>query len=326
MKDTDYLAISTRVRVLEGRLLTPARQEQFRSAPSDEGRRQLLAACGYPTPAQLTAAGVGESLSQARTDLFADLKKAVPQPELVEVFQVPYDYHNAKVLLKSAALGEDNGRLLSAGGRFDPAQLSAALPDGDTAELPEAFHLACGQAWTALAEERDPRKADMILDRACYGEMTRLAQESGSPFLQGYVRLTIDALNLRTAVRCWRTGEEALLPEALLPGGDTDPGAILNAGPEGLRPLFAHTALSEAAQQGGELAKPGSRGLSQLERSCDKALEDYLAQARYVPFGDAPVVAYLARREREAGAIRSLLTRPVGAGQSTPAQGGDGHG
>ena len=39
------------------------------------------------------------------------------------------------------------------------------------------------------AEGGDPQQADLILDRACYGEMAGLAKELRSPFLQGYVRL-----------------------------------------------------------------------------------------------------------------------------------------
>ena len=38
------------------------------------------------------------------------------------------------------------------------------------------------------------------------------------------------------------------------------------------------------------------------------AVNDYLKTARLVPFGDAPVVAYLAAKENEFTAIRILLT------------------
>ena len=57
------------------------------------------------------------------------------------------------------------------------------------------------QAWTLLRESRDPQQADLLLDRSCYQEMERLAKALGSPFLLGYVRLSVDVANLRTAVR-----------------------------------------------------------------------------------------------------------------------------
>ena len=48
--------------------------------------------------------------------------------------------------------------------------------------------------------------------------------------------------------------------------------------------------------------------LTDFERLCDNAVNDYLKTARLVPFGDAPVVAYLAAKENEFTAIRILLT------------------
>lgn len=38
-------------------------------------------------------------------------------------------------------------------------------------------------------------------------EMAETARAVGSPFLEGYVRLLIDAANLRSAVRCARMGK-----------------------------------------------------------------------------------------------------------------------
>ena len=49
------------------------------------------------------------------------MEHAVPDPRLVEIFQIKYDYHNAKAILKAEAVGADPERLLLAGGRYDPA-------------------------------------------------------------------------------------------------------------------------------------------------------------------------------------------------------------
>ena len=40
-----------------------------------------------------------------------------------------------------------------------------------------------------------------------YTSMAETARAVGSPFLEGYVRLLIDAANLRSAVRCARMGK-----------------------------------------------------------------------------------------------------------------------
>ena len=72
-----------------------------------------------------------------------------------------------------------------------------------------------------------------------------------------------------------------------------------------------------AAAAAGAAAIAGGR-LTRFERLCDDAMLDHLRRARFVPFGDAPVIAYLAARERELTAVRIILTgRLAGLGPDT---------
>ncbi len=61
----------------------------------------------------------------------------------------------------------------------------------------------------------------------------------------------------------------------------------------------------EAAEEGAQALKGGS--LTKFEKLCDDAVEDYLSAAQYVPFGEAPLVGYLAARETEYTNLRILL-------------------
>ena len=54
IKDTDYLAISARVRAMETTLLTAERMERLLEARSDEEVSKLLQDCGYPEPVSYT--------------------------------------------------------------------------------------------------------------------------------------------------------------------------------------------------------------------------------------------------------------------------------
>ena len=51
-------------------------------------------------------------LTRERERLFQDLAELVPDPAILAVFQLPHDYHNVKVLLKSEAMGIQEDRLL----------------------------------------------------------------------------------------------------------------------------------------------------------------------------------------------------------------------
>ena len=131
IKDTDYLSISTRIRAMENRLLTRERMERMLEARADEDAAKVLSECGYEELGTLSHAALDEALARARAALYQEMKGAAPDPRLVEVFQLKYDYHNAKVLLKAHAMETDGSRLLMEGGRYAPAAIQEAFQRDD---------------------------------------------------------------------------------------------------------------------------------------------------------------------------------------------------
>lgn len=302
-KDTDYLAISARIRAMENRLLTRERMDRMIDARDDSEAMKVLAECGYQD-----AAGLDMALLQARAEVFQDMERSAPDPRLVEVFQIKYDYHNAKAILKAQAMGTDPERLLLPGGRYDPRELLEGWRREELRGCSPTFVRAMEQSKTILAELHDPQQADLLLDRACYEEMARLAKDLESPFLQGYVRLSVDVANLRSAVRVYRMGKEGeFLRQVLLPGGNVSEQSILSARREALDEIFRSGPLSQAAELGAKLLQPGGGSLTAFERECDNALTAYLAKARRVPFGEETVIGYLYAKEQEFTAIRSIF-------------------
>ncbi|MGI5963440.1 MAG: V-type ATPase subunit [Lawsonibacter sp.] len=302
-KDTDYLSISARVRAMENRLLTRERMDRMIEARDAAEAMKVLAECGYPEGGSLE-----QMLAQARADTVRDLENAVPDRRLVEIFQLKYDYHNAKAILKAQAMGQNVERLLLPGGRYDGAQLLEGWRREDMRGCSEVFRRAMMQAWSTLTESRDPQKADLELDRACYQEMLQLAKEVDSPFLEGYVRLLVDVANLRIAVRVGRMGKESdFLRQALLPGGTVSEQAVASARGESLAEVFRSGPLSQAAELGAKLAQNGSGALTAFERACDDAVTAYLAAGRRVPFGEQAVLGYLYAKESELTAIRTIF-------------------
>ena len=119
-KDTDYLAISARIRAMENRLLNRDRLERIIEARSDQEALKVLVECGYP---EIPGAGLEQMLASVREETVKDLSRAVPGEPGLEIFKLKYDYHNAKTILKAQAMGVDAARLLLKGGRYDPEEL-----------------------------------------------------------------------------------------------------------------------------------------------------------------------------------------------------------
>ena len=309
IRDTDYLTISARIRAMETRLLTRERMERMLEARTDEEAAKVLAECGYGELSALTHGALDEMLSAARGALYKELKGAVPQKGLVEVFQMKYDYHNAKTLIKAAAVGTEADRLLMEGGRWTAAQIKDAFQRDSLRDFTDPFRQAVTQARELLGGGGDPQLADFVLDRAYFEEMRAAAEATGSAFLQGYVRLLIDATNLRSAVRAARMGKGSdFLSQVLLPGGNVEVHTLTDRKGADLATVFRAGPLSEAAAAGAALTAPGSGELTGFERICDDAVMHYLAQARRIPFGEQAVIGYLYARESEFTAIRTILS------------------
>ena len=306
----DYLYLSARIHALENKLLTRERIERMLSARTAEEAAKVLSECGYGDfPAVLTPSAIEAALDGARQAVFADLRREAPDPAMVDVFCIKYDYHNMKVLIKGEATGQDPAPLLLEAGRYPAGQLREDYEKGALDRYAPRFRQAAAEAREALAASGDPQAADLVLDRACYAELLEAAQASGSAFLEGYVRLSIDVADLRSAVRSARTGRgAAFLQRVLLPGGAVDPeklAAAVLSGAE-LAVLYAHGWLSAAAEAGDEARKGGA--LTRFERLCDDALTHYLSQARRAAFGEQPLIGYLYAKESELTAIRIILT------------------
>ena len=309
IKDTDYLAISARIRAMETGLLTRERMEQVLEARSDDEAVKILQECGYPELDATHPEAMDAALSAAREATLAALGDSAPDPRYIDIFKLKYDYHNAKAVLKAGAMGTDPDRMLMDMGRVPAAELKEAIQSGELENLPSRLADAVREAREVLDTTRDPQLSDIVLDRWCYRDMDDVAEATGSAFLHGYVKAQIDAANLRSLVRTLRMGKNAdFLKGVLFAGGDISEDAILSVstnGGSGLMELYGSTRFRAAAESGEEALKGGA--LTDFEKRCDDAVGDYLAGAQFVPFGEAPLLGYLAARETEYTNLRILL-------------------
>lgn len=192
IKDTDYLGISTRIHAMENRMLTRERMDRMIEARDDAEALKVLSECGYAGGETIEVQNLEQVLAAERASAFREIRTALPDTRIADVFQIKYDYHNAKVLVKAQALGKDGERLLLSGGRYDPKELLEGWRKEELRGLSDAFRTALKQAQETLAATKDPQLSDLVLDRACYEEMAQLAKDTGSKFLQGYVSLSVD--------------------------------------------------------------------------------------------------------------------------------------
>lgn len=296
------------LRAREPKLLTRERAERMLDAGSFDECAKLLSDCGYADMSAMSAKEIEGYLSSRRDEVFAEMEKLAPDGGVVDVFRMKYDYHNAKVLVKAEAVGQDAARLLSRSGRFAPEKLTELYTEENLGQLPALFAAAVADAKSVLARTANPQLADFILDRAYFAEIRAAAQSADCPFLAGYAAILTDSTNLKSAVRTLRMGKDLeFMDSALIPGGSVSADRIVAAGDkESITALFANTLLERAAAIGAEAVEGGS--MTAFELACDNAVTEYLRAAKLVSYGPEALIAYLAAAESEITAVRMILT------------------
>ncbi len=296
------------LRAREPKLLTRDRAERMLDAGSFDECAKLLTDCGYADMSAMSAKEIERYLSSRRDEVFAELEKLAPDKGVVDVFRMKYDYHNAKVLVKAEAVGQDGARLMSRSGRFTPEKLTELYTEENLGQLPAGFAAAVADAKSVLARTANPQLADFILDRAYFAEIRAAAQSAECPFLAGYAEILTDSTNLKSAVRTLRMGKDLeFMDSALIPGGSVSADRVVAAGDkESITALFANTLLERAAVIGAEAVEGGS--MTAFELACDNAVTAYLRRAKLVSFGPEALIAYLAAVESEITAVRMILT------------------
>jgi len=305
-KDTDYLFLSARIRSLERNLLTTARMERMLDADDAAEAAKVLGEIGYEEFNPTSESELNQALLKEREKLFAELYRFAPDPHVIDVFKIKYDYHNLKTIIK--ARGEDVSRLLVDAGRIPAGELLKKYSDTGSWEfLPETMRRAAEEATAVLAETFDPQRSDFILDRAYFEEMTAAAKETRCNYLLRYVCATVDAANLRSIVRTLRMNRDLdFLKKVLFPGGTVPVDRILHAAAGGnMLELYRSTVLRAAAEAGETALKGGS--LTDFEKLCDDAVLHQVATAKQVPFGPEVLIAYVAAKETEFTAVRIIM-------------------
>lgn len=304
-KDTEFLYLSTLVRAKMEALMKTEQFDRMISAESDGEIQRILEEHGLQGVSVRDIVGLDRAINKRMGDILEELANRSPDPRIMDVFRIKYDYHNAKVLLKAQAAGVEGARLMSKGGRVAPEVFADRYYQGVTLDIPLALSKAMKEAKDILAKTGDAQGADIILDRAMYEEYFLLAKELEDEFLASYVRDMIDCTNLKTVVRATRMGLDYQgVLDLLIPGGNTLPARAAESA--NLESVYANTPFEPAAIAGFVALTEGD--LTRFERLCDEALGVSLRRGRLIAFGVAPLIAYMAALENEAQSIRIVVS------------------
>ncbi len=308
---TDYIFATGRVRSMEKKLLTGEQLRTMTESKNVDDIFKVLQDAGYGAEGNaIKADNYEDVLRQAETELFAEIKDLSKEAELFRIFAYPMDYHNMKVLLKAESLGINRDEILMENGTIPSSEMAKIINQRNRTLLTENMVKALNEAIDTHARTKDPQVIDFICDKYCYKEICDCAAQSGNQFVQGYVALWMDTINLKTFVRVRKMGQpSSYYSKVFLPGGNVELHIFLQAYEDDMKQVperFRRYDIREAAERGIEsMEKTGTFTL--LEKLCDDTLMKYLREAKSITFGVEPMMAFLVAKQMEIKCIRILL-------------------
>ena len=309
MQQPSYAYACARVSALENGLFDAKTVKRMADGSLEDAMRILLDA-RYGGVPDATAADCQRLIDNVRAEAARSIREISPEPELTDLFLLETDIHNLKLLVKARLLDQAETPLLS-GGLFDPARLKTAVAEQDYGFLPASIAQAMDALEERLRIEVEPQRVSIALDRAYLSHALATARAGRDAFALAYFTALCDFDNVITLLRLRAMGAgRDDLREALLPEGGLKHDVLLQAyelSDDALvRALSASPARDALAAGIADMQRTGSIGA--LERARENHLLSLVRPYRHDIDSVRRLVGYLLARDREARAIRMIVT------------------
>ena len=220
MSENNYLYASSLVRASEKGGSAGERLETILSSANAESLCKNAAAI-FGVDEKSTPEAV---LEGALMRCISTIRSAVPDMSVFAPLLYKYDCNNIKLALKSSLLGIADGVMISGAGTIAPDTVAKCAETGDFSKVPLAMGKAAKNAREAYLKTGEARAIDLMLDRACFEDMKKAADEGNVPLISEIVSATADKVNILTYLRIGKMNmpeesAKALLSRALVVGG-----------------------------------------------------------------------------------------------------------
>ncbi|WP_195972377.1 V-type ATP synthase subunit C [Clostridium thermobutyricum] len=312
MDSMKFTQVIPRLRVLETRLLDKSKLDRMIDGNSANEALKVLQESEYANVMTgiKRAEDYEEILSSELKRVYALMYSASPSKSLIDIMSLKYDYHNIKVILKGIILRKDFSNMLIPVGKMELSKLKHMVENNNLRDLPIRMKEAVIKANEDFEVNKDPQRIDIILDRFMFLELHDIAKELNDKFVDKYLRVLVDSTNLKTLLRVKKQNKgRDFLEEVIIKGGSIDKEVLkglLTDSIENIVSKLSHTDYAEMLREGiDEFTKTNSASL--LEKLVDNYIMKLMKEAKFIPFGPEPVLAYIYAKETEIKVVRIIM-------------------
>ncbi|WP_160690687.1 V-type ATP synthase subunit C [Clostridium sp. C2-6-12] len=305
-----------RIRVYETKLLDKSKLDRMIESSSAEEALKVLQETEYGSlVSSIKRADEYEIiLSEVLNRLFNLMYEISPVKALVDLMSIKYDYQNIKVILKGIFLKEDLSHLIISVGSLNTLKLKELIENKDLSDFPEVIREGINESISTFETTKDPQTIDIILDKYMFKSLLHIKDEIKDSFINKYVTALIDSTNLKTLLRVKKQNKDReFLDSVIIEGGLIDKDKILsmlNDDAENIYGKISTSSYSEFIKSGLEYySKTGS--VSLLEKLIDNYIMHLMKDAKIIPFGVEPLLAYIYAKETEIKIIRIIMVSKI---------------
>ena len=303
MAKPDYIYAVARIRAKELLCFGSPAMEQLMACKTYEECLRMLNEKGWGDG---SAGQTPESLLDGeRNKTWEQLRELLEDMSVFDVFLYANDYHNLKAAIKENYAPSHGADIYSSNGTIDPAVFRQAADEHDFSVLPAGMRDAAEEAMSVLRETGDGQLCDIIIDKAALNAILQAGKASGDPLLAFYAEHTVATANIKTAVRCQKTGKSLDFIQRALAKCDTlDVSLLAQTAVESFEAMIEY--LGRTCYSGA--AEALTQSASAFERWCDNRLIEKIRPQKYETSTIGPLAAWLLARENEIKTVRILLS------------------
>lgn len=305
-----------RLRAMENRLLEDSVLQRLIDSEDLDSTMKVLGETPYSSwLMDLKSNSEFDKAIEAELDyVYSELSKFVPDQQLVELFRLPYDFHNVKVLLKSQILlkqgGERRFELLTNLGSIDTDDLILAIESEDYRFLPYGLHTELPRAILSWEQSHDLLEIEKSIDNLLFSQLRKISEKTGVHAVKDWLKGKIDAENIRNIFRLKRMDlDVSEISSFLHDGGWVSKERLVGMVGE---PVESWSKVLSFADVGNVIYKVQDiTDMSTLVVQAEKVLDEYtgtlLSKAKYDAFSPESVLYFLWQKEMETKNLRIIL-------------------
>ena len=312
MDKMKFSQVIPRIRVYETKLLDKSKLDRMIDSNSAEEALKVLQETEYGSLMSNVkrAEDYELILSEELKRLFNVMYDISPVKSLVDLMSTKYDYQNIKVILKGMFLKEDLSYLLIHVGSVEVSKLKYSIENTNLRDLEPIMREAIEEAMSSFENTNDPQMVDIILDNYMFKALIHIKNEIKDTFIDKYVVALIDSTNLKTLLRVKKQNKgRGFFASVIIEGGSIDKDRLLGMQNDSASNIATKLIFSNYA----EFIKIGiedytkTNSVSLLEKLVDNFIMDMMKNAKIIPFGVEPLLAYIYAKETEIKIIRIIM-------------------